>query len=178
MQDHLNIAREADGRYANPVGEYRCRWAGCMRSTPFVKANDAAMHIRSHIPDTNEEMVKLILELTGAGPEKEAEVTKHTSYYTAIDEGGNPVGVSFMSVMVMRNLARFANKHGSRFEQGGTRLMERLFGHVMRDIWHVFSLNRTLRHLLGQLINMIERDDHEEQKKGVKQELEDEQSDA
>ena len=81
-----------------------------MRSTPFVKANDVAMHIRSHIPDTNEEMSKLILELTGAGPEKEAEVTKHTSYYTAIDDAGNPVGISFMSVMIMRNLARFCQQ--------------------------------------------------------------------
>ena len=144
-----------------------------MRSSPFVKANDAAMHIRSHLPDTNEEMSKLILELTGAGPEKEAEVTKHTSYYTAIDEGGNPVGVSFMSVMIMRNLARFANKHGTEFDKGGTKLMERLFGHVMRDIWHVFSLNRTLRHLLCQLINMIEKGEREE-KKGVKRDLEDE----
>ena len=43
----------------------------------------------------------------------------------------------------------------------------------MRDIWHVFSLNRTLRHLLGQLINMIEKGEREE-KKGTKRELEDE----
>ncbi|RMZ84578.1 hypothetical protein DV737_g1175, partial [Chaetothyriales sp. CBS 132003] len=172
VQDHLNVARDSQGRFANPTGEYSCRWTGCMRSAPFSNANDAAAHVRSHIPETGEEMAKLILELTGAGPEKEAEVTKHTSYYTAIDEAGNPVGISFMSVMIMRNLARFANKHGSEFEKSGIKLMSRLFGHVMRDIWHVFSLNRTLRHYLGQLIDMIEKGEREE-KKGVKRELED-----
>ncbi|RMD39991.1 hypothetical protein DV735_g5135, partial [Chaetothyriales sp. CBS 134920] len=136
VEDHLNVARDSDGRFANPTGEYTCRWTGCMRSEPFTNAIDAAAHVRSHIPETGEAMAKLVLELTGAGPEKEAEVTKHTSYYTAIDEAGNPVGISFMSVMIMRNLARFANKHGAEFEKSGTKLMSRLFGHVMRDIWH------------------------------------------
>ena len=171
VRDHLNITRESDGRYANPIGSYRCSWTGCMRTEPFIKANDAAMHVRSHIPDTAEEMVKLIHELTGAGPEKEAEVTKHAVFYTAIDDQGNPVGISFMSVMIMRNLARWADKNGSDFEgKGGVRLMETLFGHVMRDIWAVFSVNRTLRALLGHLITTIEKGELED-RKGVKREL-------
>jgi hypothetical protein len=119
-------------------------------------------------------MSKLILELAGVGEDKEPEVTRHISYFTAIDPDGHPIGISFMSVMILRNLARFANKHGAEYEKGGSRLMDRLFGSVMRDLWHAFSLNRTLRGWLGQLIAMIEKGEIEE-KRGVKRELEGEE---
>jgi chromatin structure-remodeling complex subunit RSC9 len=175
LQDHLAIPREPDGRFANTAdGEYRCRWTGCLRSTPFTKPNEIGVHLRSHIPDTIEAMSKLILELAGVGEDKEPEVTRHISYFTAIDPDGHPIGISFMSVMILRNLARFANKHGAEYEKGGSRLMDRLFGSVMRDLWHAFSLNRTLRGWLGQLIAMIEKGEIEE-KRGVKRELEGEE---
>jgi hypothetical protein len=118
------------------------------------------------------EMTKLILELSGVGDDKDPEVTRHVSYFTAIDSDGTPVGISFMSVMILRNLARFANKHGGEFEKNGSKLMDRLFGGAMKDLWRVFSLNRTLRGWLGQLINMIEKGETDE-KRGVKRELDD-----
>ena len=120
-------------------------------------------------------MSKLILELAGVGEEKEPEVTRHISYFTAIDPDGNPIGISFMSVMILRNLARFANKHGAEFERNGSKLMDRLFGGVMRDLWYVFSLNRTLRGWLGQLMNMIEKGEIDE-KRGVKRDVDGEEA--
>lgn len=172
LQDHLAVAPQPDGRFDNNnIGEFRCRWTGCLRSTPFTRPNEIGAHIRSHLPETTEAMTKLILELSGTGEDKEPEVTRHVSYFTAIDSDGTPVGISFMSVMILRNLARFANKHGGDFEKSGSKLMERMFGGVMRDLWRVFSLNRTLRGWLGQLINMIEKGEIKE-KRGVKRELE------
>ena len=176
LQEHLNVPREPDGRFANnSIGEYRCRWTGCLRVAPFTRPNEVGAHIRSHIPETIEAMSRLVLELAGVGEDKEPEVTRHLSYFTAIDEHGNPIGVSFMSVMILRNLARFANKHGGEFLRNGVKLMDRLFGSVMRDLWHVFSLNRTLRKWLGELINMIEKGEIEE-KRGVKREAEGEET--
>jgi chromatin structure-remodeling complex subunit RSC9 len=173
MTDHLNIQRQTDGQFINrDIGEYRCKWTGCMRSTPFSKPSDIGTHVRAHIPETNMAMTKLILELSGVGDDKDPEVTRHVSYFTAIDSDGTPVGISFMSVMILRNLARFANKHGGEFEKNGSKLMDRLFGGAMKDIWRVFSLNRTLRGWLGQLINMIEKGEIDE-KRGTKRELED-----
>jgi chromatin structure-remodeling complex subunit RSC9 len=176
LQDHLAIPRLADGRFPNTAsGEYQCRWSGCFRTTPFTKPGDIGAHIRSHIPDDVAQMSKLILEMSGVGEDKEPEVTRHISYFTAIDSDGSPIGISFMSVMILRNLARFANKHGAEFERNGSKLMDRLFGSVMRDLWYVFSLNRTLRGWLGHLISTIEKGEIEE-KRGVKRDAEDEES--
>lgn len=119
-------------------------------------------------------MSKLILELAGVGEEKDPEVTRHISYFTAIDPDGHPIGISFMSVMILRNLARFANKHGAEFERNGSKLMDRLFGGGMRELWHVFSVNRTLRTYLGQLMNMIEKGEIDE-KRGVKRQADGEE---
>lgn len=175
VHDHLSIPRNPDSTFDNSSeGDYRCRWSGCMRSASFSKPNEIGMHLRSHIPEKIEDMTKLTLDFAGVGPEKEPDTTKHTSYYTACDNDGTPVGIPFMSVMIMRNLARFANKRGAHFEKDGQRLMDRMFGGVMRDIWHVFSLNRTLRWLLGQLIGMIEKGEIHENR-GVKREHEEDE---
>lgn len=168
LEDHLSVTRTADGAFDSAaVGTYRCRWQGCLRTSPFDRASDVSAHLRSHIPDTAVSMEKLIYDFAGMGPEKEPEVTKHTSYYTQIEENGQPQGISFMSVMILRNLARFANRHGAEYRQKESRLMDRLFGSVNRELWHAFNLNRTLRPWVGQLLFMIEKGESDEQK-GVK----------
>lgn len=172
LQDHLAIPRQPEGGFENSnVGEYRCRWHGCLRSSPFTHANEIGAHVRSHIPDTVEAMSKLVYDLAGMGAEKEPEVTKHTSFYTSIDEYGQPMGISFMSVMILRNLARFANKHGTEYQQKESKLVDRLFGAVNRDLWHVFTMNRTLRPWVGQLLAMIEKGEIDDQR-GVQRDRE------
>jgi chromatin structure-remodeling complex subunit RSC9 len=168
VQDHLGVVRHPDGSFEkNAIGEYYCKWYGCMRSTAFTKATDAGTHLRSHIPESSDAMLKLINDIAGMGPEKDPEMTRHTSYYTSIDEQGTPIGISFMSVMILRNLARFANKHGAEYQQKDSKLMDRLFGNVGHELWHTFSINRTLRSWIGQLLRMIEKGEIDE-KRGEK----------
>ena len=165
LQDHLNISRNADGTFdSTNAAELRCKWHGCLRSTTFNKATEIGTHIRSHIPETSQAMEKLIYDIAGLGAEKEPEVTKHTSYYTSIDEFGQPIGIAFMSVMVLRNLARFANKHGPEYQRNDSKLMDRLFGGASRNLWHAFTMNRTLRPWTGQLLAMIEKGEIDEQR--------------
>jgi chromatin structure-remodeling complex subunit RSC9 len=175
MHDHLNIDTSSEGTFTDEhAREYRCKWQGCMRSTAFDKSTDVSTHIRTHIPASAQVMEKLIYDFAGMGPEKEPEATKHTSYYTQIDEAGTPNGITFMSVMILRNLARFANRHGAEYKQKDSRLMDRLFGSVNRDLWHAFNLNRTLRPWVGQLLFMIEKGENDEQR-GVKRDREGEE---
>jgi len=170
LQEHLRIDRTADGRFTNTtIGNYTCRWTGCMRISPFTKPNEIGVHVRSHLPESAEAMSKILHEMANGGKEREPEFTRHTFYYTAHDERGHACGIPFMSVMVMRNLARYANKYGKQFERNGVRLMDMLFTGVMRDLWYVVSVNRTLREWLGDLINIIEKGEREA-RRGVKRE--------
>lgn len=173
IEDHLDMTRNSDGSYGSgtTVGHV-CRWQGCVRASPFEKSTEISAHLRTHIPVTPQAMETLIYDFAGMSPEKEPEVTKHTSYYTQIDDTGSPTGISFMSVMILRNLARFANRHGAEYKQETSRLMDRLFGSVTRDLWHAFNLNRTLRPWVGQLLFMIEKGENDKQR-GVKRDRED-----
>ena len=159
LNDHLGIQRGPDGRFDNGgIGTHTCRWTGCMRSSPFSKPMEIGMHVRAHLPETADAMRDLINELA-EGKAQQPEYTRHKFYYTAMDERGHPCGIPFMSVMVMRNLARYANKHAQAqgFDKGGVKLMERLFGTVKTKVFEVVAVNRTLRGELGDLLGMIER---------------------
>lgn len=172
LQDHLSVPRRPDGTFDNAAtGEYSCKWHGCLRSSTFTKATDAGMHLRSHIPETTDAMSKLVYDLAGLGAEGEPEVTKHSSYYTSCDEYGHPIGAAFMSVMVLRNLARFANRHGPEYLKKESKLMDRLFGGSTRDLWNAFTMNRTLRAWTGQLLAMVEKGEIDD-KRGMKRERE------
>jgi chromatin structure-remodeling complex subunit RSC9 len=166
LQDHLSLTVTSEGSFESAnKGEYRCKWHGCLRTAPFSKATDIGIHVRSHIPEDTKAMDKLIYDLAGMGVEKEPEVTKHTSYYTSIDEQGQPMGIAFMSVMILRNLARFANKHGHEYQRKDSKLMDRLFAGDSHNLWHAFTMNRTLRPWVGQLLAMIAKGDDPRSKK-------------
>ena len=77
-----------------------------------------------------------------------------------------------MSVMILRNLARYANKHGQPFEKDGVRLNERLFGAHKYSLFHVLSVSRTLRDYVNDLLRMIDVTGQSEEKRGVKRERE------
>lgn len=166
LQDHLRVPRNSDGAFDKKVeGQYECRWHGCLRTSPFTNAGEIGIHVRSHIPEDSKAMDKLIYGLAGMGTEMDPPVTSHSSYYTAIDEHGQPIGIAFMSVMVLRNLARFANKHGHEYQQKDSKLMDRMFGGDDRNLWHAFTMNRTLRPWVGQLLAMIEKGENERSRK-------------
>jgi hypothetical protein len=72
-----------------------------------------------------------------------------------------------MSVMVLRNLARFAMRNPAALapkkgEGAATLIPEKvtltevLFGHVKGELWNAVSVNKTLVFFLSDLIKMIE----------------------
>jgi chromatin structure-remodeling complex subunit RSC9 len=160
---HFGIHKSEDGKLSNSNGSiYQCCWQGCLRSLPFTRPNDAGMHLRQHIPESAEGAAKA--ELASG---KEAEFAKHSWYNTPTDEKGHPCGIPYMSVMVLRNLARFAMRNPTALAlgkgDGGTtsilgkaNLTEIFFGHVRGELWDVVSVNKTLVFFLGDLMRMIE----------------------
>lgn len=98
---------------------------------------------------------------------KEAEYAKHTWYNTPNDEKGHPCGIPYMSVLVLRNLARFAMRnpatlapekahHGSSSTTDQLNMTSRLFGHIKGELWFVISVSKALVFFLGDLMRMIE----------------------
>ena len=158
LVDHLNIPRSEDGKSfsIDNTSTYRCHWSGCTRSTALTNSREAAMHVRLHLPET-----AVPNEASGKSTEllREAEYTRHTFYSTPSDEKGLPVGIAWMAVMVLRNLARFATRQ--QYQRGTTagRLMENLFGNIKGELWHNIAVNRTLGWYLQDLMRMVTKGD-------------------
>ncbi|KIX03729.1 uncharacterized protein Z518_07282 [Rhinocladiella mackenziei CBS 650.93] len=174
MTEHLKFERKADGHFSSQNSDnWACRWTLCSRHSPFSKSNELVSHVRMHIPENAEAMSKIIHELAYDVKEPDPVQTKHTYHITPTDFTTHPCGVAWMSVMIMRNLARYANKHGSAFEKDGIPLNDKLFGGHKYVIFHMLSANRTLRDLITDLLQLIDKGDRDE-KRGVKREHESE----
>ena len=168
MTEHLRIEKTPDGHF-HPKGteNWTCRWTHCGRSSPITKSGDIGPHMRMHIPQTAAEQSKLIHELAQDVKDPDPIQMKHEWHYTATDQTTHPCGIAWMSVMILRNLARYGNKHGQPFEKDGVKLNERLFGAHKYALFHVFSVSRTLRDYVNDLLRMV---DVREEKRGVKRE--------
>jgi chromatin structure-remodeling complex subunit RSC9 len=163
LSTHLGIHLSGDESLSNSNSTiYRCCWQGCTRNLPFNTPNEAGIHLRQHVPKSAEAAAKA--ELAGG---KEAEFAKHSWYMTPTDEKGHPCGIPYMSVMVLRNLARFAMRNPAALapkkgEGAATSIPEKvtltevLFGHVKGELWNAVSVNKTLVFFLSDLIKMIE----------------------
>ncbi|KAJ9613935.1 Chromatin structure-remodeling complex protein rsc9 [Cladophialophora chaetospira] len=173
MTEHLKIEKTPDGRF-HPKGSenWICRWTHCGRRTSITTNAEIGPHMRMHIPQTAAEQSKLIHELANDVKDSDAIQMKHEWHYTAADQTTHPCGIPWMSVMILRNLARYGNKHGQPFEKDGVRLNERLFGAHKYSLFHVFSVSRTLRDYVNDLLKMIDIVPVEEEKRGVKRERE------
>lgn len=173
LNDHLRIQRTPDGRFAtNAPGSWTCRWTLCSREHPFGKASEIGSHIRVHIPKTPEDMSEVVHELANVGRKPERIGTKHAYQYTMMDQSNHPAGIPWMSVMILRNLARFANKpQGKQFEKQGVPLVDQLFGGHMYALFNIMGVSRTLREYVVDLLFMIEEGERA-QKRGVKREHE------
>lgn len=170
MIDHLRIEKLPDGRFSSKVSQpWTCRWVNCTRRSPFTKGSEIGTHVRMHIPQTAEALSKIVHELAHDGNDPEPVQMKHEWHYTAMDQTAHPCGIPWMSVMILRNLARYANKHGKPFEKDGVRLSHKLFGSQKYELFHVFSVSRTLRDHVNHLLLLIEKGEQEE-KRGVKRE--------
>ena len=178
MTEHLKIEKTPDGRF-HPKGSenWTCRWTHCGRRSPITKVNEIGPHMRMHIPQTAAEQSKLIHELAHDVKDPDPVQMRHEWHYTAMDPTNHPCGIPWMSVMILRNLARYANKHGQPFEKDGVRLNERLFRAHKYSLFHVLSVSRTLREYVNDLLKMLDGEGVTEEKRGVKRELEGEEGD-
>lgn len=72
-----------------------------------------------------------------------------------------------MSVMVLRNLARFAMRNPTAHASGKgevaatsapgkANLTEIFFGHIKSELWNAASVNKTLVFFLGDLMKMVD----------------------
>jgi hypothetical protein len=90
---------------------------------------------------------------------KEPEFTRHTFYSTPVDEKNIPAGIGWTSTLVMRNLARYANRQQFQNQNQKTTLMDDFFGHVKTELWHNVSVSRTLMFWLNDLMKMVTKTD-------------------
>ncbi|KIW29555.1 uncharacterized protein PV07_05366 [Cladophialophora immunda] len=170
MTDHLRIEKKPEGRFVPKDGQgWICRWTHCGRKSAITKSSEIGPHMRMHIPQAASEQSKLIHELAQDIKDPDPVQMKHEWHYTAMDQTNHPCGIPWMSVMILRNLARYANKHGQPFEKDGVRLNERLFGAHKYALFHVLSVSRTLRDYVNDLLRMIEEGQKDE-KRGLKRE--------
>jgi chromatin structure-remodeling complex subunit RSC9 len=155
--DHLGLQRREDGKFAQDTeGTYTCKWLNCLRSSSMSTSFEAGKHVKIHLPESAEAAAKI-----AEGVYKEAEYTKHTVYHTQTDEKNHPCGIPFTSVLILRNLARFANRRGHDFsvEKGKSKVsaMDRFFGHVKPGLFHTLCVNRTLASWLTDFMKMVEK---------------------
>ena len=160
LLEHMKMQAELDGTFRPRMDSVsiRCDWSTCNRSSPITNAREAGKHVKMHIPASAEAAAKVADEVG----KKDAEFSKHTLYYTQIDEKNQPCGIPFMSVMILRNLARYAYRHGeaqpqTKTNEGQSTLMDRFFAHVKPRLWHVLTVNRTLSWYMTDLMKMIEK---------------------
>ncbi|KAK7887826.1 Chromatin structure-remodeling complex protein rsc9 [Exophiala xenobiotica] len=178
ISDHMGVQRTLDGQFAeNDLPTHRCRWNQCKHQSPFTTARGIAQHLSVHVPATPEAMSKLLHEVAFDAKEPEPTTIKHHIHFTAVDTEVHPpapYGVAWMSVMILRNLARFANKHGQPFEKNGVKLIEQLFGTHRYRLFKNLGLNKVLGPHIIDLMQLLDKGVKEE-KSGVKREHEDDE---
>ncbi|EXJ91295.1 hypothetical protein A1O1_04405 [Capronia coronata CBS 617.96] len=175
MSDHLRLPKNPKGGFfcpPTPSSNFKCRWTRCSRRSPVPTLREFCSHILTHIPSTPEAMAKLINALAADPQQPDQAMSVHTMYQTDVDEHGYPTGVAWLCVLIMRNLARFANRHGAPFEKDGVRLNQKLFRAFRRPLFRMASEVRTLRDHLVDLLHMIDQADPKDQR-GTKRDRED-----
>ena len=116
----------------------------------MTSARDIGLHVRLHIPDSPTEP-----ENNKSDVLREPEFTRHTFYSSPVDEKNIPAGIGWTSIMVMRNLARYANRQQFQNQNQRSTLMDEFFGHVKQELWHNISVSRTLMFWLNDLMKMV-----------------------
>ena len=160
LTDHLAIQRAEEGEgFSNDAsGSYLCRWTGCLHSpTPFTTPRDIGIHVRMHmpVPPAESDASKPASDII-----REPEYTRHTFYSSTLDEKNNPAGIGWTSIMIMRNVARYANRHQQLQRQSSkSSLMEDFFGHVKMELWRNVSVSRTLTYWLHDLMKMVTKNE-------------------
>ena len=155
VEEHFHIPRDENGNFSSEAsGQYRCAWPGCTKHANSIETNAraAAMHVRLHVMRPNQTNV-----LSGKASDviRQAEYVRHTFYTTPVDNKGMPMGISHMAVLVLKNIARYANRQPQGNQEGSESTIDILFGDVKFQLTKVFSVHKTLRFEIEQLLSML-----------------------
>lgn len=161
VSDHAQIPRTPEGKFQSkdvpvPEGGFKCGWIGCHKNNTIDTPAALASHFKTHIPETAEQNKELIHKLAGLSVKsKEETILKHVFYVTPRAIDGHPYGISFMSGVLLANIARYVGRRGEESER--RRLMGKLFAPQVRStLFEIWSKHRTLGRLIFDLISYIE----------------------
>jgi chromatin structure-remodeling complex subunit RSC9 len=154
VADHLSVPRKENGKFdAEAQGWYQCKWLGCTKHAvaPETNARAAAVHVRLHVGSTISDSA------AGKSNElvKDAEYVRHTFYTTLVDDKGLPTGIPYMAILVLKNFARHANRQQKSGQSKEASIIETLFSGISDQLWYTFSVHKTLRLDIDNLIFLI-----------------------
>lgn len=175
LSEHGKVPTTAEGKFQAkdvqiPEGGYVCKWISCQKHHTLDSPASLGRHLRMHVPMNAEQNRALIFKLAGEKTEENKDIVSvpHTFVRTAVDEKGYPMGIPFMSALLLRNLARFVGRYGGNDKQR-KELMGRLFSTKVREnLWTAFSKQTTICVLILEIIDLIEKGEIAQKK--VKQE--------
>lgn len=158
--EHLKLESDGSGQWdfskAGPSA-HTCRWNKCTRFSQSGGAEDArvvAGHIASHLPADRDETKP------PPAPEREIlqpRICRTIDYYdTPVDEKGEPVGIAYTAVLIMRNIIRNLPKELAGPEYGNKTWNHVIFFSHRRKILETMDLNRSLRKHICDVANKID----------------------
>lgn len=171
LSDHGKVPMTPDGKFQAkdvqiPEGGYVCKWISCQKHNTLDSPASLGRHLRMHVPMNAEQNRALIYKLAGEKTEDNKDIVSvsHTFVRTAVDEKGYPMGIPFMSALLLRNLARYVGRYGGNDKQRDE-LMGQLFSTKVREnLWTAFSKQTTICVLILEIIDLIEKGEAAEKK--------------
>lgn len=158
--EHLKLEQDDTGQWdfskADPSA-LTCCWSKCNRFPRNGAAEDArvvAGHIASHLPPERDE--------TKPPPVPgrdvlQPRVCRTTEFFdTPVDEKGEPVGIAYTAVLILRNIIRNLPKELAGPEHGDKSWNNVIFFSHRRKILETMDLNRSLRKHICDVANRID----------------------
>ncbi len=148
-KDHLNAPQSAeDTAFASikaDVPKYACHWSRCPDyNEPINCPRTIMIHVRNHV-------VVPTVENKDTGKESQPDLVQNPAFlYTQQDVRGDPAGLPMTSVLILKNLARYA----TRVDQGDQIMMD-LFGAAKQRLSQIWAYNASLHEHMGDLIMMV-----------------------
>lgn len=158
--EHLKLEQDGSGQWdfskADPSA-LTCCWSKCSRFPRNGAAEDArvvAGHVASHLPPERDE--------TKPPPVPDRDILqpricRTTEFFdTPIDEKGEPVGIAYTAILIMRNIIRNLPKESAGPEHGNKSWNNVIFFSHRRKILETMDLNRSLRKHICDVANRID----------------------
>ncbi|EMC99591.1 hypothetical protein BAUCODRAFT_101507 [Baudoinia panamericana UAMH 10762] len=173
LGNYLQLPRAAIKMEAADKTTYRCRWAGCKRtSSDFVVVDGKvsrtalfARHIQTHLPDGDDSTGKK--HNINPDDQKTPSSTEKVTLQGLVDEKNDAMGVSLSAALVLRNIAKFmprSEETAGLIEEGkaGTTSEDDLLGRVFDDevterLFFALTHARPIHSYVGSILRAIGR---------------------